>query len=288
MAIIDKISVGGTVYDIGGSGGADNGLVTAQGNVEGFVAYPPSMDASTITYNGVTITREGYRVTLNGTDTSSDPVIVRLTGTLYAKTGDLSGAQVTGGGITLPNKNGSIYRMAMRLVSGTVTHSTELPRPQGYASSGVSSGTKDATADGSDRYCDYYNNYGNGATAFGIRYQTGTVFTNAVYEYTVVDTESLLGVGSPVIEVSGTSATINALEGACYVCGELTALTFKPAVNGLCEVIFESGTTPTALTISKAISSHTIHMPPWWTGVEASKTYDIVVRNGELVGVSVW
>lgn len=286
MAIIDKISVGGTVYDIGGSGGADNGLVTAHGNVEGFIPYVTATAAETTTLNGVTITRDGYRITLNGTDTSTEMPFLRLTGTLFAKEGSPGTSQATTGAYQLPEKNNHVYRMTCKLVSGTVTG--KIPWCAGYASTGSAATSQPQSYFDDVTYRDYRNSSGNGKTGIAVRYEAGTVFANAVFEITVVDTESGLGVGDPIITVSGTSAEIVAQAGFCYVCGELTSLSFEPSVRGLCEVIFTSGTTPTALTISKAITSHTIHMPPWWTGVEASKTYDIVVRNGEWVGVSVW
>jgi hypothetical protein len=60
-------------------------------------------------------------------------------------------------------------------------------------------------------------------------------------------------------------------------------LTFTPASSGLCEVIFASGSTPTVLTLPS-----TVRMPDWWTGVEANRTYDLMILNGTLAGVMSW
>ena len=50
--------------------------------------------------------------------------------------------------------------------------------------------------------------------------------------------------------VTGTTPTITALAGVQYVCGEVSTLDIVPPASGCFDVIFESGSTPTALTIS--------------------------------------
>ena len=55
---------------------------------------------------------------------------------------------------------------------------------------------------------------------------------------------------SAPVPVTGTTPTITALSGIQYVCGEVSTLDIIPPASGCFDVIFESGSTPTALTIS--------------------------------------
>ena len=83
--------------------------------------------------------------------------------------------------------------------------------------------------------------------------------------------------------VSGTTVIITAVENVRYECSTVTELSFTPSSSGLCEVVFGSGSTPTVLTLPE-----TVRMPDWWTGVEANRTYDIMVLNGTLGMVTSW
>ena len=79
------------------------------------------------------------------------------------------------------------------------------------------------------------------------------------------------------IPVSGSTPTITALAGCRYICSAtaVTELTFTPPENGLCAVRFASGSTATVLTLP-----NTVKMPSWWTGPEASRTYEISFEDG--------
>jgi len=85
------------------------------------------------------------------------------------------------------------------------------------------------------------------------------------------------------IAISGATPTIAAVSGMRYECGTVTELSFTPSSSGLCEVVFASGSTPTVLTLPS-----TVRMPDWWTGVEANRTYDLMILNGTLAGVMSW
>jgi hypothetical protein len=89
---------------------------------------------------------------------------------------------------------------------------------------------------------------------------------------------------SPVT-VSGSTPTITAASGKQYVCSasSVSTLSFTPSASGLCSVRFKSGTTPTVLTLP-----NTVKMPSWWTGVEANKTYEIMVSDGVYGAVMSW
>lgn len=88
------------------------------------------------------------------------------------------------------------------------------------------------------------------------------------------------------VSVTGTTPTITALPGIRYVCGEVSTLTVNLPASGIVDVVFESGSTATVLTIT----------PPtgvtlkWANGfdpssLDANTTYEINICDG--LGVAV-
>jgi len=86
-----------------------------------------------------------------------------------------------------------------------------------------------------------------------------------------------------VVTVTGTTPTITALPGVRYICGEVTTLDITLPASGIVDVTFESGSTPTVLTIT----------PPtgvtlkWANGfdpdnLDANTSYEINVKDGEF------
>lgn len=84
------------------------------------------------------------------------------------------------------------------------------------------------------------------------------------------------------ITVSGTTPTITANANTRYICGEVTSLTVTPPANGVTEIVFSSGTTPTTLTLPA-----TVHMPEWFT-IESGYTYAISIENATYGSVASW
>lgn len=89
------------------------------------------------------------------------------------------------------------------------------------------------------------------------------------------------------ISVSGTTPTINALPGLRYICGECSTLTVNLPASGCVDVQFESGSTPTVLTVNAA-SGQTVK---WANGfdpdtLEADTTYEINIADGLGVAAS--
>lgn len=83
------------------------------------------------------------------------------------------------------------------------------------------------------------------------------------------------------ITVTGTTPTINALPGLRYICGEVSTLTVNLPASGCVDVQFESGSTPTVLTVVPA-SGQTVK---WANGfdpdtLDADTTYEINVADG--------
>ena len=90
---------------------------------------------------------------------------------------------------------------------------------------------------------------------------------------------------NPVETVSGTTPSITGVAGHRYICGEVSTLSIAPPQSGDIEVIFESGSTATVLTVP-----NTVKFPPWFdpTDLEANVTYDIIITNGTLGVVTSW
>ena len=89
--------------------------------------------------------------------------------------------------------------------------------------------------------------------------------------------------GATVETISGTTVAIVGVDNHRYVCGELATLSITAPQSGIIDVVFESGTTPTVLTVTG------ITFPEWFdpTDLEADAIYEINVLDGRGV-VSVW
>ena len=84
------------------------------------------------------------------------------------------------------------------------------------------------------------------------------------------------------VAVSGMSPKINAVHNTVYVCGEVLSLDFTPCTDGVCDVIFTSGTTPTLLTMPDSV-----RMPKNFTVLD-NRTYEINILNGIYGVVTSW
>lgn len=86
---------------------------------------------------------------------------------------------------------------------------------------------------------------------------------------------------NPVVQVSGSTPTITALPGVRYVCGECATLDITLPASGCVDVVFESGSTATVLTITPPTG-----MTLKWangfdpTSLEANTTYEINIADG--------
>lgn len=81
------------------------------------------------------------------------------------------------------------------------------------------------------------------------------------------------------VAVSGMNPKINAVHNTVYICGEVISLDFTPCVDGVCDVIFTSGTTPTLLTMPDSVK-----LPKNFTILD-NRTYEINILNG-IYGVA--
>ena len=93
------------------------------------------------------------------------------------------------------------------------------------------------------------------------------------------------------VSVSGTTPTITGKAGLRYICGEVATLTITAPASGCIDVIFESGSTPTVLTVTSAKTG--VSAIKWANGfdptaLEANTTYEINILDGELGVVGSW
>lgn len=70
-----------------------------------------------------------------------------------------------------------------------------------------------------------------------------------------------------------------------YICGEVSTLSFTPAATGISDIIFESGSTATVLTVP-----NTVKFPDWFnaTALEPNMVYEISIMNGTYGAVMAW
>ena len=87
--------------------------------------------------------------------------------------------------------------------------------------------------------------------------------------------------------VTGTTPTITALAGVQYVCGEVATLDITLPASGCVDVRFESGSTPTVLTITPP-TGVTVKWAGGFdpTALEANTTYEINIADGLGVAAS--
>lgn len=106
--------------------------------------------------------------------------------------------------------------------------------------------------------------------------------SNAVGTYTESAKSAISDMLNGAVQVSGIDPTIVAKNGIRYVCGEVLSLNFTPSANGICDVMFTSGSTPTVLTLP-----NTVKMPEWFI-IEANTTYEINIADGIYGAVISW
>ena len=137
-----------------------------------------------------------------------------------------------------------------------------------------------------------------GPHSFDVMDGTGSVQDVQVVGVSVLDAQGVANVpmASPsvpgvivsgTIAVSGTTPTITALPGIRYVCGEVATLDITLPASGIVDVVFESGSTPTVLTVTPP-SGVTVQ---WANGfdpnaLEANTTYEINIADGLGVAAS--
>ena len=88
--------------------------------------------------------------------------------------------------------------------------------------------------------------------------------------------------------VSGSTPTITAKPGVRYICGECSTLSITAPASGCIDVVFESGSTPTVLTVTSASGEIAWANDFDPDNLEAGKTYEINILDGKFGVAGVW
>ena len=109
----------------------------------------------------------------------------------------------------------------------------------------------------------------------------------AIHTMLGIDPASIAAqVDIPLVEtVTGTTPSITGQPNVRYVCGEISTLSLTPPASGSMDVIFESGSTATVLTVP-----NTVKWPAWFDAItlEANTTYEILITDGVYGSVMTW
>ena len=83
------------------------------------------------------------------------------------------------------------------------------------------------------------------------------------------------------VSVTGSTPAITALPGIRYICGEVSTLDITLPASGCVDVVFESGSTPTVLTVTPP-TGQTVKWAGGFdpTSLEAGTTYEINIADG--------
>ncbi len=296
MSYLDKITVGGTTYDVQDSAAVhftEQSLTAAQqlqarGNVNAACETVMETITGNVPFDGTdgnatnrncTVTRAGQRYTFSRTSAHSSnsdfSLMPKMHGANYSSTG--ANYATWCAEATLKLKAGQRYRLTARIVSGAFGSESDNSftiYPKNEANTTLSNRP-------------IILKLGRNTVDFIF---SGTYFAVMCFvssSFYTGDTPIVIDIALEEItndrRVSGTDPVINADADTMYICGQCDTLNFTPCAKGVCGVRFESGTTQTVLTLP-----NTVKMPSWWTGVEASRIYEISIADGVYGVVTSW
>lgn len=290
MSVIDKVSVGGTTYDVQDTAARE--MASEAKGALNLVDFAQQNEEQTTTVSGLSVSRKGNRITVNGTCSASAGELarVRLGGAIATvASGKPTATQNAAANGAVLNDN-HIYRIVVKLVSGTVT-----PAQAGsFYVTPYKSGTNSVPTQVSSEYDEYRLRDGiTGITGMVLWFSAygGTAFSNATFETSLIDTTAAdytdYTPGTNTISIEGSDPVIAAIPGMRYVtyAPYVTSLSFTPCANGICSVRFRSGSTATLLTLP-----NTVKMPDWFDSehLEANRTYEISIEDGVYGVVTSW
>lgn len=153
-----------------------------------------------------------------------------------------------------------------------------------------------STADmksGSDSFKPVTPAYLAGASFYGFATAAGDTTqknsSNAVGTYTEDAKSAISEMLNGSVSVSGSTPSITAKAGIRYVCGEVSTLALTLPASGIVDVVFESGSTPTVLTITPPTGVTAVKWADGWDETcEANTTYELNILNGELGVKAAW
>ena len=118
---------------------------------------------------------------------------------------------------------------------------------------------------------------------------TQSASSNAVGTYTESAKSAISEMLNGAESVSGTTPSITAKSGVRYICGECSTLSITVPATGIIDVVFESGSTPTVLTVTPP-TGVTMKWANGFdpTSLDANTTYEINIMDGEYGVVGSW
>lgn len=120
---------------------------------------------------------------------------------------------------------------------------------------------------------------------------TQSASNNAVGTYTEGAKSAISQMLDAPETVSGSTPSITAKPGVRYICGECSTLTITVPESGCIDIVFESGSTATVLTLTPTKTGvSAIKFPSWFDpdDLEANKTYELNILDGEYGVVTSW
>ena len=287
MSYLDKITVGGTTYDVQDSASVhftsqtltDAQQRQARDNVGASEAAVTDLVVSPVVYwgddasqsqSGQSMSRSGGNFFTFDTSSASGDVYWRVNGTL-GKTTTSGGA--SGWSCETVLSAGIPYTISLTPVSGTITGETNAYVRVFIEGGGVSAA--DAIAQVSLRGGSATFLWPDSTKKAKFIIRSVQAFNCSSYKFYLN-----LTVNTPIdnaITVAGATPSITAIAGCRYTCSAtaVTELTFTPPASGVASVRFVSGSTATVLTLP-----NTVKMPPWWTSPAANTTYEISFADG--------
>ena len=114
--------------------------------------------------------------------------------------------------------------------------------------------------------------------------------SNSVGTYTEAAKSAISDMLNAPVSVSGSTPSITAKSGVRYVCGECSTLTVVLPASGDVEVIFESGSTATVLTLTPPTGVTSVKFPAWFNSasLDANCVYDMIITDGKYGVVTAW
>lgn len=135
--------------------------------------------------------------------------------------------------------------------------------------------------------------YQHSAAFYGLAKAAGdttqSASANAVGTYTETAKSKIHDMLNAPETVTGTTPTITAMAGVQYVCGEVSTLDITLPASGCVDIVFESGSSPTILTVTPP-TGKTMQWPEWFdpTALDTNTTYELNIMNGSLGVVALW
>ena len=149
----------------------------------------------------------------------------------------------------------------------------------------ISAANADQLKAGSNVYKPIVPSIQHASTFYGLAKSAGDTTqsssSNPVGTYTDAAKSAISTMLNGSVSVSGTTPVITALPGIRYVCGEVATLDITLPASGIVDVVFESGSTATVLTITPP-TGVTLKWANGFdpTALEANTTYEINIADG--------